>query len=130
MPHIHFLEIEDILQIHQRLTQAHGGGITIRDTNLLLSAIAIPQTSFDGKYVHSDIFQMAAAYMFHLVQNHPFVDGNKRVGAAAAIIFLKLNDIEFKIDNNTLVQFTLAVAKGEKDKQAIAEFFKRHCSGI
>ena len=69
---------------------------------------------------------MAAAYLFHIVMNHPFVDGNKRTGAAAAIIFLGINDIKLTADNPTLAEFTLAVAQSQKTKPQIAEFLKQH----
>lgn len=69
---------------------------------------------------------MAAAYLFHLVQNHPFLDGNKRVGAATALVFLTMNNVETNIANQVLVDVVLAVAKGKVDKQAIAEFFRKH----
>ncbi len=74
--------------------------------------------------MHGDLFSMAAAYMFHLVQNHPFVDGNKCVGAAAGIIFLALNGVELAADEDGLVELTMAVARGEVDKAAIAKFFR------
>ena len=69
---------------------------------------------------------MAAAYLFHLVQNHPFLDGNKRVGAAAALTFLLMNGIETRVPNETLAQMVLSVAQGKMDKIAIAEFFRKH----
>lgn len=69
---------------------------------------------------------MAAAYLFHLVQNHPFLDGNKRVGAATALEFLTMNNVETNIANQVLVDVVLAVAKGKVDKPAIAEFFRKH----
>lgn len=68
---------------------------------------------------------MAAVYLYHIVQNHPFVDGNKRTGAAAAIIFLAMNDVEIEADEEGLVDLTLAVARGEAGKSEIAEFFRR-----
>jgi death-on-curing protein len=69
---------------------------------------------------------MAAAYFFHIVMNHPFVDGNKRTGAAAAIIFLGMNDIELTADNPTLAEFTLCLAQGQKTKHQVTEFLKEH----
>ena len=69
---------------------------------------------------------MASAYLFHVVQNHPFLDGNKRVGTAAALTFLELNGVETKIPNQALVATVLAVAQGETEKSAIAAFFRKH----
>jgi len=97
----------------------------VRDVGLLQSAIAMPQASFGGEFLHKDLFEMAAAYLYHLVQNHAFVDGNKRVGAASAIVFLTLNGVELEADEEGLVEITLAVAQGQADKQQIAVFFRK-----
>lgn len=91
---------------------------------LLQSAIAQPRASFGGAFKHADLFAMAAAYLFHIVQNHPFFDGNKRTGAAAAIVFLALNDVEIDNDEDGLVELTLSVARGEAGKDQIAAFFR------
>jgi len=77
------------------MIKTYGGSEGLRDAGLLHSAIAVPQASFGGNYLHAGLFEMAAAYLYHIVQNHPFVDGNKRTGAAAAIVFLAMNDIRF-----------------------------------
>jgi death-on-curing protein len=71
---------------------------------------------------------MAAAYLFHVVQNHPFVDGNKRVGAAAALVFLELNQVDLKITNTALVQLVLDVAQGRTGKADVAEFFRKNAN--
>ena len=67
---------------------------------------------------------MAAAYLFHIVQNHPFIDGNKRVGAVAAYVFLALNDVRLTADNDAYADLVLSVARGETPKSAVAEFFR------
>ncbi len=123
---IDFLMLNDIMAIHQRLLQEHGGGSGVRDEKLLLSAMAMPQAAFFGAYAHNDIYEMAAAYLFHIVMNHPFVDGNKRTGAAAAIVFLGMNDIALTADNQTLFEFTLCVAQSKKSKSEITTFLKKH----
>jgi death-on-curing protein len=87
-----FLTVDDIIESHQNQIDTYGGSYGIRDIGLLESAIAQPEASFSGQYVHADIFEMAAAYLYHLVMNHPFVDGNKRVGLEAALVFLEIND--------------------------------------
>jgi death-on-curing protein len=79
-----------------------------------------------GHYLHGDLFEIASAYLFHLVQNHPFLDGNKRVGAATALAFLVLNGVETNIPNPVLAQEVLSVAQGKMDKPAIAAFFREH----
>jgi death-on-curing protein len=84
----------------------------------------MPQASFGGKFLHKDLFEMAAAYLYHIVQNHPFLDGNKRTGAATAIIFLAINGVGLQADEDGLVELTLAVAEGHAGKQEIAQFFR------
>ena len=90
------------------------------------TAIATPQATFAGQFLHNDLYEMAAAYLFHIVCNHPFVDGNKRAGAASAIVFLSMNDIEIEADEDGLVAITIAAATGQADKPAIAHFFRKH----
>ncbi len=119
-----FLDIEQVMRIHRGMIEGYGGQEGVRDIGLLHSAIAMPQASFGGKSLHADLFEMAAAYLYHIVQNHPFLDGNKRAGAAAAIVFLAMNDIEVKADEDGLVELTLRVARGEAGKAEIAEFFR------
>lgn len=120
-----FLDLDMVLRIHRSLIERYGGSEGLRDASLLHSAIAMPQASFGGESLHKDLFEMAAAYLYHIVQNHPFLDGNKRTGAAAAIIFLDLNGIEIKADEDGLVELTLRVAGGQAGKPEIAEFFRR-----
>ena len=119
-----FLDLDRVLRTHRSLIEAYGGSDGLRDAGLLYSAIAMPQASFGGQYLHQDLFEMAAAYLYHIVQNHPFLDGNKRTGAAAAIIFLAMNDIEIDADEDGLVALTLSVACGQSGKPEIAEFFR------
>ncbi len=78
-----FLSIDDVLALHERQIERYGGGAGIRDLGLLQSAVALASASFDGAWLHASLEEMAAAYLFHLAQNHPFVDGNKRTAAVA-----------------------------------------------
>lgn len=119
-----FLDLDHILRLHCSLIEHYGGTEGIRDVGLLQSALAQPQAGFGGEYLHGDIYEMAAAYMFHIVQNHPFLDGNKRVGSAAAIVFLATNDIQIENDEEGLVNLTLSVATGKAGKAEIADFFR------
>lgn len=119
-----FLDLDRVLRIHRSLIEAYGGIEGVRDAGLLHSAIAMPQASFEGAFLHKDLFEMAAAYLYHITQNHPFLDGNKRTGAAAAIIFLAMNDIELENDEDALVELTLRVAEGCSGKKEIADFFR------
>lgn len=84
----------------------------------------MPQASYGGEYLHADLFEMAAAYLYHIVQNHAFLDGNKRTGAAAAIVFLAMNDVMIENDEQGLVELTLSVATGQIGKAEIAAFFR------
>ena len=121
-----FLTLDDALEVHRDQIERYGGTLGVRDNGLLESALAAPQSGFGGNYLHADLFEMASAYLFHLVQNHPFLDGNKRVGAAAALTFLVMNGIETKIPNQALVQMVLSVAQGRTEKMAIADFFRQN----
>ena len=124
---IAFLSFAEVLEIHQDQIVRYGGTSGARDMSLLKSALAMPPAAFDGCFLHGDIFEMAAAYLFHIVQNHPFVDGNKRVGAMAAIIFLALNNHEFDAPPGVLAEFVLALARGERTKTDAALFLREHC---
>jgi death-on-curing protein len=119
-----FLDIGQVLRIHLSMIERYGGEEGVRDIGLLHSALAMPQASFGGEPLHKDLFEMAAAYLYHIVQNHPFVDGNKRTGAAAALVFLAMNDVSIEADEEGLVALTLAVARGETGKTEIARFFR------
>lgn len=121
-----FLQIEEILAIHRDQIERYGGSMGLRDAGLLESAAAMPQADFGGQYLHTDLFEMASAYLFHIVQNHPSVDGNKRAGTAAAIVFLAMNGVELDVDNDELAEFVLSVARGERDKATIAAFLRSH----
>jgi len=82
-----FLTLEEVIAIHDEEVEAFGGTLGIRDLNGLESAVAMPQASFGDQFLHRDIFEMAAAYAFHIAENQPFLDGNKRTGLAAALTF-------------------------------------------
>jgi death-on-curing protein len=119
-----FITLDEVLEIHRDQIARHGGSEGIRDMGLLSSAIAMPTATFGSQFLHSDFYEMAAAYLFHLVQNHPFIDGNKRVGAAAANVFLSLNDIRFAPDEEEYTNLVLSVATGQMKKAEIAEFLR------
>jgi len=121
---IEFLTLSDILEIQRDQLDRYGGQAGLRDIHLLESAVAMPQAGFGGQYLHQDIFEMAAAYLFHIVQNHPFLDGNKRAGAASALVFLTMNDIDLRPDEEGLYSITLAAAEGKAQKPEIAKFFR------
>ena len=122
-----FLTLDDIIESHQNQIDTYGGSHGIRDIGLLESAIAQPEASFGGQYLHADIFEMAAAYIYHLVMNHPFVDVNKRVGLEAALIFLEINNENLKASDQELVDLVLKTTVVQVGKREIAEFFRSHC---
>jgi len=121
-----FLTFEDVIEIHRDMIERYGGSAGVRDIGLLQSAVAMPQASFGGQFLHADLFEMAAAYLFHIVQNHAFLDGNKRVGASAALVFLEVNRVDVKVTNELLVETVLAVSQGKMGKAAVAEFLRKH----
>jgi death-on-curing protein len=124
-----FLTLEEVLAAHQRLIDRYGGSHGLRDRAALESAVNMPKATFGGEYLHRDLFSMAAAYLFHLALNHPFVDGNKRIGTYAALAFLEINDVEVVADPDALADFVLSVAKGERTKPEIAEYLRKHSKG-
>lgn len=123
-----FLTLEQALALHADQVSRHGGDASLRDRGLLESALAMPMAQFGGAFLHHDLFEMAAAYMFHPVMNHPFVDGNKRTGAVASLVFLDMNDVSITATNVALADFVLRIAKGEVEKPEIAGWLRAHAS--
>lgn len=120
-----FLSLSEVLEIHSDQITRYGGMPGVRDLGLLQSALAMPSATFGGQFLHEDVFAMAAAYLFHLVQNHPFCDGNKRVGAVAALVFLLLNGRDFRAPEDDLAKMVLQVACGKADKAAVTRFVRK-----
>ena len=100
----------------------------IRDMKLLQSAVTMPAAGFGNSFFHEDLFEMASAYLLHIVKNHPFIDGNKRTGAVAAVIFLLMNEIEIEADEQSFENLVLSVANGKVTKASIADFFRKSAS--
>jgi len=123
---IKFHSREEVLVIHADLLFHYGGSAGIRDEGLLDSALAMPAAGFGDQFLHPDIPSMAAAYLFHLVQNHPFVDGNKRTGSAVALVFLDTNDYEFIADEDTYESLVWQVARSEISKEEVILFFHKY----
>ena len=105
-----FLSAEQVLFIHARMIEETGGSHGVRDLGLLESAVARPQATYEGKELYEDIFTRAAALMDSLINNHPFVDGNKRTGVAAAALLLRLNGWQPNPSPADLERQTLRVA--------------------
>jgi death-on-curing protein len=114
-----FLDLEDVLLIHEEQLARYGGSAGVRDAGLLESAIAMPRASAGGEFAHEDIFAMAAAYAFHIAQNQPFVDGNKRTGLLAALVFLDLNGVVLSDPEGRLYDAMMAIAEKRLDKPGL-----------
>ncbi len=121
-----FLDLEEILEIHRDQIRRYGGSDGVRDMALLQSALAMPRAGIGEEYFHSDIIEMAGAYLFHIVKNHPFVDGNKRVGAVAALIFLRLNGHDLKMTNSAFEKAVRSIADGSLDKAALMTLLRKY----
>ena len=119
-----FLSLDEVLALHADQVSRYGGETGIRELALLQSAIAMPQARFGDEWLHTSLPEMAAAYLFHLVRNHPFVDGNKRAGLICALALLGLNDAEVFAKPEELLDVVLAVAEGRADKAQVAVFLK------
>ena len=120
-----FLSVDEVIEVHEAVAEASGGSKGIRDRGLLESAVNMPTTTFGGVLLHDGLAAMAAAYLYHLCQNHPFFDGNKRVGVTCAEVFLTLNRAELDASDDELERFTMAVADGSLGKPELTELFRR-----
>ena len=111
------LTVEIVREIHAEAIAEFGGSEGIRELALLESAVAAPQASFGGRSPYSDLIEVAAAYLFYLCRNHPFVDGNKRAALGACLVFLRLNNIEPSADGPRWEELTLSIAASELDRE-------------
>ena len=122
---VEFLTVDIVLALHQRQLERFGGGAGLRDRGLLESAVGQPQASFGGTYAHDGLVAMAAAYLFHIVSNHPFVDGNKRAGLLATLVFLDLNGISIEHSSSDFYALTMGIAEGRLSKAAVTAELER-----
>ncbi len=120
-----FLTVKEIIEIHDGLITAYGGLHGIRDMGLLISAIEMPKAMIFGEYLHESIYDKAAAYLFHIVCNHAFLDGNKRTGAAVTLIFLKQNEIKIKYNIPDFEEMVCKVAQSQMNKNQISEYLEK-----
>jgi len=119
-----FLSVDEVLALHDDQLRLFGGSAGIRDRGVLESAIAMPASTFDGVHLHSDLFEMAAAYAFHIAEGQPFVDGNKRTALNAALVFLDLNGWLVVDPEMRLYDGMIGFAIGEFDKARFAALLK------
>lgn len=117
-----FLEFDRIVQLNRLAVKTFGGADGVRDRGLIESAIYQPQASFGEQYLHETIYQMAAAYYYHISESQGFSDDNKRTGFLALFAFLKLNGCDLTIPDDYLWPILLEVASGEKSKGELADF--------
>jgi death-on-curing protein len=120
-----YLSLEQVLHLHRVQIRRFGGASGLRDRGALEAALGRPQMTFGGEDLYPDVAAKVAALMHSLVMNHPFVDGNKRVGAHAGILFLLVNDEEPTFSPAELVGITLAVARGEVSAEALAIWLRQ-----
>lgn len=122
---IHFISINTAIKIHDILITSYGGLQGIRDEGLLLSALEMPKACFGGEDLHPTLFDKAAAYLYHISRNHPFIDGNKRTAAALALTFLDLNRVKYKVNMQDYEELVISAATGQILKQQLSDFFER-----
>ena len=124
-----FLTLDEVLALHSDQIRRYGGSSGIRDRLLLSSALGTSSATFGGAFLHQSPFEMAAAYLFHIAQNHPFVDGNKRTALAASFVFLLMNGMEVHSSEDELTDLVLGVAEGRITKSEVAVFLQKHAAG-
>ncbi len=119
-----FLSQQEVLRIHATLIDLYGGAHGVRDAELLASALAQPEATYEGLYLHSEVVEQAAAYGFHLAQNHPFLDGNKRIALAALLVFLEINGRSLRVEQESLYAVMMSVAEGRLSKPGLAGWIR------
>lgn len=121
-----FLSLDEALAIHAHQIARYGGSPGVRDIRLLESAVAMPEATYASEFVHGDVFEMAAAYLFHIAKNHPFVDGNKRAALSCCLVFLELNRQSVQASEAELVEMVLGVAGGGTSKSQVAVLLREY----
>jgi death on curing protein len=121
---IDFLNFEDVEELHAEQLAAYGGREGILDENMVRSAVAMPQASMFGRYLHKDIAEMAAAYLFHFAAAQGFVDGNKRTGVVAAVEFLGRNGLMINATNDEMYDTTMGVANHQMSKEQLGDWLR------
>ena len=121
-----YLYPKQVLYLYRQLIQQSGGSVGLRDEGLLESAVYRPQASFGGQDLYPDLFSKAAALGHSVISNHPFVDGNKRVGFEAMRLMLRMNGYDLHAPLEAKFDFIMEMAKGKLTEQAIADWLKHH----
>ena len=123
---MYYLSQDEVLTLHRRIIETSGGSDGVRDYNGLESAIAQPRMTFDGQDLYPTVVEKAAALCFSLIQNHPFVDGNKRVGHALMTHFLRENEYIIDASVDTQEQLILGIASGDVSREQLVKWLKAH----
>ena len=115
--------VDQVIAIHARVIAKSGGSDGLRNKDLLESAVAAPQATMFSQPIFEDGIEVAAAYLFYLCQNHPFIDGNKRVALSTCLVFLSINGLlsSTRLDEDTWVAFTLDVASSKYDREGVTK---------
>ncbi len=125
MPNPRFLKLSEVLLAHHVQIARFNGMYGIRDKGLLESALAQPEATFSGELLHPTIYEQAAAYLYHIAKNHPFVDGNKRTAFAATDVFLRMNGYILKLTDAQSYDLVLQVVQGNLEKEDLANYIER-----
>jgi death-on-curing protein len=123
----YFLSREDVIGLHADLIARFGGPPGVMHEDLLASALAQPPMEIVGGLIHPTIYDQAAAYLFHLVCNHAFNDGNKRIGLHACLVFLETNGVTVSKEQEPWYEFTQSLASGKETKCTCGNFIREHC---
>jgi death-on-curing protein len=121
-----FVTLAEVLELYQRVVEATGGSLGIRDLHGLESALAQPRMTFEGDDLYPSMVEKAAALAFSLIKNHPFVDGNKRLGHAAMELFLLMNGFEISAPTDEQERLILRVASGDAGREELVGWLERH----
>ena len=121
-----FLTLDEVLVLHEDQVALYGGSRGIRDIGLLELAMGSAAATFGGVFLHESLFEMAAAYLYGICRNHPFIDGNKRTAVVAALVFLEMNGVEIDADDRAFYDLVIGVAEGRVTKAQVAVFFQQY----
>jgi death-on-curing protein len=130
MKNIKFVPINIILYFHEQLIQNYGGKHGIRDNKLFESAIEQPKSTFEGEYLHDSIMKMAAAYGYHLCNNHPFIDGNKRIALITMDVFLQRNGYQINASEKETYKIMMQLSSGQLSKKDLTVWLETNTSTL
>jgi death-on-curing protein len=123
---VRYLTLSEALELHRRVIGQSGGALGILNLGALESALAQPRITFGGSELYPSVVEKAAALGYLLIQNHPFLDGNKRTGHAAMEVFLLLNGFEIQASVDEQERIVLQLASGELDREAFTRWLREH----